>query len=47
MQAALLELEPGSGHQVAHGLRNQDFTRRGNTRHARADVDISAAQDWS
>jgi hypothetical protein len=43
MRAALLELEPGSGHQVAHGLRNQDFTRRGNTRHARADVDISAA----
>ena len=42
MRAALLELKPGSGHQVAHGLRNKDFTRRGNTRDTRADVHCNA-----
>src|SRR3954452_11066744 len=36
--AALLELNPGSHHQVLHGARDEHFARSGPIHHARPDV---------
>ena len=44
VDATILEAQPGASHQVAHGLRNQDFTRPRQPGYPRTDMHGDSCQ---